>query len=89
MENIAGGKKGLDIRDEFRDSPYGWSQDAIDGALQALQVAGIIKAVDERGKGIDFKSLERKMIGKSTFKVESTTITTPQRIQIRKHRNIK
>jgi hypothetical protein len=81
---IAGGKKGLDIRDEFRDSPYGWSQDAIDGALQALQVAGIIKAVDERGKGIDFKSLERKMIGKSTFKVESTTITTPQRIQIRK-----
>ncbi|MFN9943843.1 MAG: hypothetical protein ACK56I_30655, partial [bacterium] len=26
----------------------------------------------------------RKAIGKSTFKVESTTVTTPQRIQIRK-----
>jgi len=81
---IAAGKKGLEIREYFKESPYGWSQDAIDGALQTLQVAGLIKALDERGKGIDFKSLERKMIGKSTFKIESTTITTPQRIQIRK-----
>lgn len=81
---IAGGKKGLEIRESFKEAPYGWSQDAIDGALQTLQVAGLIKALDERGKGIDFKSLERKMIGKSTFKIESTTITTPQRIQIRK-----
>ena len=81
---IAGGKKGLDIRAHFSESPFGWSQDAIDGALQVLQVAGLIRAEDERGKAIDFKSLERKMIGKSMFKVESTTITTQQRIQIRK-----
>lgn len=81
---IAAGKTGTLIRQNFMDAPYGWSQDAVDGALQILQVAGLIRAEDERGKGIDFKSLERKMIGKSHFKVESTTITTPQRIQIRK-----
>lgn len=82
--SIAAGKTGTAIREQFKDAPYGWSQDAIDGALQTLQVAGLIRAEDERGKGIDFKSLERKMIGKSHFRVESTTITTPQRIQIRK-----
>ena len=81
---LAAGKTGTNIRTNFMEAPYGWSQDAIDGALQILQVAGLIRAEDERGKGIDFKSLERKMIGKSHFRVESTTITTAQRIQIRK-----
>jgi hypothetical protein len=81
---IAAGKTGTEIRQQFLNAPYGWSQDAIDGALQILQVAGHIRAEDERGKGIDFKSLERKMIGKSHFRVESTTVTTAQRIQIRK-----
>lgn len=81
---IGGGAKGIDIRTNFLDAPYGWSQDAIDGALQILQVAGLIKALDERGQGIDFKSLDRKFIGKTTFKIEATTITTAQRIQIRK-----
>jgi hypothetical protein len=81
---IAGGKKGGDIRAYFEDSPYGWPRDAVDGGLQVLLVAGLIRANDEHGKVLDPRKLERKAIGKTLFKVEATTITTPQRIQIRK-----
>ena len=81
---IAGGKKGADIRTQFEGATYGWSRDAVDGGLQVLLVAGLIRAQDERGQAIDPKELERKSVGKTMFKVESTTITTAQRIQIRK-----
>ena len=81
---IAGGKKGADIRTRFESAPYGWSRDAVDGGLQVLLVAGLIRAQDERGQTLDPKELERKTIGKVMFKVESTTVTTAQRIQIRK-----
>ncbi len=81
---IAGGKKGLDIRNHFESAPYGWSRDAVDGSLQVLLVAGLIRVLDERGQTIDPKELERRTIGKVLFKVESATVTTAQRIQIRK-----
>ena len=84
LASIAGGKKGKDIRAYFEDSPFGWPGDAVDGGLQALLVAGLTRAQDEHGKTLDPKSLERKLIGKTLFKVEATTVTTPQRIQIRK-----
>ena len=81
---IAGGKKGADIRTKFESAPYGWSRDAVDGGLQVLLVGGLIRAQDERGQTLDPKELERKTVGKMMFKVESTTVTTAQRIQIRK-----
>ena len=81
---IAGGRKGAEIRTQFDLSPYGWSRDAVDGGLQVMLVAGLIRSVDERGQTIDPKELERKAIGKVTYKVESATVTTPQRIEIRK-----
>ena len=81
---IAGGKKGADIRTQFESSPYGWSRDAVDGGLQVLLVADLIRANDDRGKTIDPKELERKSIGKVMFKVESATVTTDQRMKIRK-----
>ncbi|HOR91506.1 MAG TPA: BREX system P-loop protein BrxC [Rectinema sp.] len=81
---IAGGKKGADIRTKFESPPYGWPRDAIDGAMQVLLVAGLIRAQDEHVIILDPKELERKAIGKVVFKVESATITTAQRIQIRK-----
>lgn len=81
---IAGGKKGMDIRTHFETSPYGWSRDSVDGGLQVLLVAGLIRAQDERGQTADPKELERKSVGKMMFKVESATVTTAQRIQIRK-----
>lgn len=79
---IAGGKKGTDIRDHFEGPPFGWSRDAVDGALLALLVSGLIRAEDEQHRACVAKTLERKSIGKATFIVEATTISTPQRIQI-------
>ena len=84
LGSIASGKKGVDVRTQFESSPYGWSRDAVDGGLQVLLVAELIRAQDERGQTIDPKELERKSIGKVMFKVESTTVTTAQRIQVRK-----
>lgn len=81
---IGPGKKGADIRANFEGTPYGWSGDAIDGAIQVLLIAGLVRANDDRGKAIDPKELERKSIGKSTFKVESTTVSAKQRLEIRK-----
>lgn len=81
---IAGGKKGADIRTEFESAPYGWSRDAIDGGLQVLLISGLLRALDERGTNLDPRELERKSIGKVLFKVESATVSTAQRIQIRK-----
>ena len=54
---------------------YGWSGDAVDGALFALLVPGLIRAQDERGQAVDFRSLERRNIGRTHFRVEATTIT--------------
>ncbi len=81
---IAGGKKGTDIRAHFEGKDFGWSRDAVDGGLQVLLVAGIIRAQDDRGQPIEPSALERKSIGKTLFKVESANVSTPQRIQIRK-----
>jgi hypothetical protein len=81
---IAGGKKGADIRAHFEGKDFGWSRDAVDGGLQVLLVAGIIRAQDDRGQPIEPSALERKSIGKTLFKVESANVTTPQRIQVRK-----
>ncbi len=84
LASIAGGKKGADIRTHFESSPFGWSRDAVDGGLQVLLLTGLIRAQDERGQVVDPRDLERKAIGKTLFKVESATVTTPQRIRIRR-----
>lgn len=84
MSYIGAGKKGADIRKNFEGTTYGWSGDAVDGAIQVLLVAGHIRSVDEQGRNVDAKELERKQIGKVTFKLESVTVSAIQRIQIRK-----
>jgi hypothetical protein len=81
---IGAGKTGAEIRGRFENPPYGWSGDAIEGGLQVLLVAGAVRALDERKKQVAAQDLELKAIGKSSFRVESTTITVPQRLQVRK-----
>ncbi len=81
---IAGGKNGTVLRSHFEAPKYGWSRDAVDGGLQALLMAGFVRAENEQHNPIDPKDLARKQIGKTFFKVESTTVSTPQRIQVRK-----
>lgn len=84
LSMIAGGKTGTAIREYFEGKGYGWSRDTVDGALQVLLIATLVRAQDDRGKVLDPKELERKALGKVMFKIESTVITVPQRIAIRK-----
>ena len=81
---IAGGKMGADVRTIYESPPYGWSRDAVDGGLQVLLVAELIRAQDERGQTIEPQGLERRAISRVMFKVESTTVTAMQRIEVRK-----
>jgi hypothetical protein len=51
LEYIGAGKKGKDLRDNFKGAPYGWPQDAIDGALYVMLVAGNLRATNQRSAG--------------------------------------
>ena len=81
---IASGKKGIEIRTNFENAPFGWPRDAVDGGIQVLLMAGLILAQDERGKNVPPMELERRSIGKIIFKIESATVSTAQKIQIRR-----
>lgn len=82
VEFLASGKRGSEVRGRFTREPYGWSQDAVDGALLALLAGGAILAV-RQGKPIKATELDQKTIGDSEFRVESVTISVPQRIKLR------
>lgn len=81
---IGSGKKGTDIRSQFQDSPYGWPQDAIDGALLVLLASGLIRAEDIRARVVKATEIERKAIGLTHFKVETVVLSTQQKIALRK-----
>ncbi|PKN46154.1 MAG: BREX system P-loop protein BrxC [Deltaproteobacteria bacterium HGW-Deltaproteobacteria-17] len=83
-EYLAQPRRGSEIARHFQAPPMGWSRDAIDGALMVLLVPGSIRAESESRHPItDVAHLERKAIGKTTFKTESITVTLQQRFQVR------
>lgn len=84
LRYIGSGKKGSEIRDQFQAAPYGWPQDAIDGAIYALLTCGALKAKNATGHAIDAKGLERKHLTQSNFLVENVIISTTQKLAIRK-----
>jgi len=81
---IGSGKKGNEIREHFQDAPFGWPQDAIDGAIYALLASGSIKAKSAAHQAVDAKGLERKNLTQASFEVENVTITTAQKLAVRK-----
>lgn len=81
---IAGGKKGADIRNHFEGPIYGWPRDAVDGALLVIVNAGLVRAQDDLGHAVDARTLDRRNFGRTSFRVEATTISAAQKIQIRK-----
>lgn len=80
---IGASKKGSEIRDTFTAAPYGWPQDAIDGALFALVAAGVLKASDAADKPLTAQSLDRQKLTQTTFRPESVTIRPVDLIKVR------
>ncbi|NJL99823.1 MAG: BREX system P-loop protein BrxC [Synechococcaceae cyanobacterium SM2_3_2] len=83
MKFIGSGKNGTEIRKNFRGSPFGWPQDAIDGSLWILLLNEHLKA-SQNGQVIPASELQRSKIGQTDFRVESVTVTTSQKLAIRK-----
>jgi hypothetical protein len=78
------GRQGRDIRSHFELPPYGWSRDAIDGALHVLANIHAINIFDDSGHAVQSRSLERNAIGKTWFRTTSVNITIQDRIVVRK-----
>lgn len=76
-------KRGLEIRKRFQGTPYGWPQDAVDGALLALVGGGFVRA-SRNGQAATLKELTRGQIGVHDFVSEGITVTTGQRLLLRK-----
>ena len=76
-------KTGSEVREHFGKAPYGWSRDAIDGALFAMLAAGVLKASDTKLNATDARSLERAQVGPTQFRPETATIGKVQLIKVR------
>lgn len=79
----AGGTKGTDLYKRFSGPPYGWSEDAIRGAVMALLATHHIRAAQDGIKLTSPKQLEPRQIGKTTFYKEDEPPTAPQRMAVR------
>ena len=77
------GGKGAELRKQFGDPPFGWSQDAVDGALLALDGAGQLRVTGEDGQQASLRTLDRRKIGVCSFRPETATVSLPQRLLVR------
>jgi len=76
-------KTGREIIDNFKDAPYGWGKDTIEGALFAMLAAGVLKASDGQEKAVDAKSLDRSSVTQTKFRPENVTLSKVQIIKVR------
>lgn len=79
----ASGKKGTEIRKHFLAAPFGWPQDAIDGALLVLVASGLVRA-SLNGTTKSAKQIDQRQIGPMDFYSEGISISAAQRIAMRK-----
>ena len=83
LADLGPGRKGSDLRSRFTSPPYGWSQDAVDGALIVLANAGLVRVTGDDGKPASLPDLPRQKLGTCTFRGETTIITIAQRMAVR------
>ena len=81
LEAIGAGKKGKDLRDMFKAAPFGWPQDAIDGALFVMLVAGNLRATNN-GQPVQ-ASLPQNQVGVASFYVDVPPLDVGQRLDLK------
>lgn len=82
LELTKAGKKGKDIREAFKSAPYGWPQDAIDGALFVMVVAGNLRAT-VNGQPVQVQALPQNQIGVASFYVDVPPLNVAQRLDLK------
>ena len=80
---IGPGKKGREVRANFDAPPYGWSRDAVDGALLTLVAAGLLR-VAINGIPATAREIDQGKIGAAEFRAETRRIGIKERIEVRK-----
>ncbi len=83
MRVIGSEMEGRSIRQKFEDSPYGWPQDTIDGALIALHATGHVTATHASAGPLAAGQLDQGKISKTRFRVETITLTAKDKIKLR------
>jgi len=81
LEAIGAGKKGKDLRDHFKAAPFGWPQDAIDGALFVMLVAGNLRATLNH-QPVQ-ASLPQNQVGVVSFYVDVPPLDVGQRLDLK------
>jgi hypothetical protein len=79
---VGAGMTGSELRKWFSASPYGWDQDAIDGALIALHAGGHLTARYNNAP-LAAGQLDQNKIAKSEFRTETITLTAQDKIKLR------
>ncbi|MBP6581931.1 MAG: BREX system P-loop protein BrxC [Chromatiaceae bacterium] len=81
LDLIGAGKKGKDIREHFKAAPFGWPQDAIDGALFVMLVAGNLRATNN-GQPVQ-ATLPQNQVGVAHFYVDVQPPDVGQRLNLK------
>jgi hypothetical protein len=76
------GKNGNEVRKRFMAPPYGWPQDAVDGALLALLAGGFLRAA-KNGQPVPVKGFIQSQIGVTSFQNEGVNVSRIQLIELR------
>jgi hypothetical protein len=82
LQVVGAGKAGNDVRKALGASPFGWPKDAVDTALIALHRSKHLRAMLNAAP-VKSGQLDQNKIQKTDFRVESFTVTVPQRLKIR------
>jgi len=82
LREIGAGKDGRSLRRTFGDNPYGWPQDAVDGALIALHGTGHVLA-RHKGASLGQGQLDQNKIPVTEFRVETATLTAQDKLKLR------
>jgi hypothetical protein len=79
----AANQTGAEIRKRFEGPPFGWSGDAVDGALYVLIVTEHLRSSTTGGASLTADALDRSKIGLSQFRAETVPLTPQERIGVR------
>lgn len=83
LQYIHTSRRGSEVRKNFAGIPYGWPQDTVDGALAVLVASSHLRAT-QNGQPVELKQIDRQKIGVTDFRCETVSVSTTQRLAVRK-----
>jgi hypothetical protein len=81
LKALGSGAEGRDLQKKFGSPPYGWPQDAVDGALMALHNAGDV-SVRYSGEAVSAGNLDQTKIKKAEFRQVTRVISAREKLAL-------